>query len=258
MVDVSVKDLENLSEEELANLQVKIAAAQSKKRLGSKYIAHKAVEEMRERCALPEPYLAFCDTIKDMEPGEVVPTILNNEDILRFPFLMTLACFAPISEIELRCGLVELFDSYVYHNGPGLSLSSVVPFNVDQILSQCRSHDSSAAAFVLEEQYRRVLSIMQAPMSRCDDKYLNASTTNDDVKNWLRYLADDLVFITHVIVGKNIEYRFYRSLRFLASEDIHAGALNNPDLHRDIVDRLRGNGSDLMFAKRISTCFKLK
>lgn len=246
MVDITTKDLENLSAEELELLQSKIKVAQAKKRLGSKYRIHKAIEDMVSNCQMPPRYQEYAESLKQLEPSEIVPSILDNDQILRFPFLMTLACYLPISAIALRCGLVELFDSFVYHNGPGDTLSGVVRFDVDTVMRACQSHDDEMAAYSLDEQYRRISGIINSP----------ATGGSAEIKLWVKRLADDLMFLIHVIMGRNVTNRFYMSTAFLLP-GANLSGLNTEETHKKLVDQVLSDGSDLMYARKISNCFKL-
>lgn len=245
MSEMKMQDLENMSPEELEKLQSMIQVAQTKQKLGHKYLLYQALEQVAETCKMPDQYKGMILSLREKEPVDIIPEILKNESILRFPTLMTLAGFLPCSEINVRCGLVELFDSYVYHSDFGLIISNIVPFDADKALRNCRVHDPLVSQFYLEEFYRKLLSIMNNPISEGDSR------------TWIRKCADDITFILHVIAGTNIKSRFIASLQFMLPSP-EVGNLNDPEYHRKLVDTLSSNGSDLLYAKRIATCFKIK
>ena len=91
MVNLSSDDLAQMSDEELAQLQAKLQVAQMKKQLGKKYQTHQAIEALQSQCYLPRRYMLFCDELKELEPSLIIPTVVENEKIIRFPMFMTLA-----------------------------------------------------------------------------------------------------------------------------------------------------------------------
>lgn len=245
MAEVKMQDLENMSPEDLEKLQSMIQVAQSKQKLGHKYLIHKAIDQVVETCRMPDRYKGMLLSLKEKEPSDIVPCLMSNDTILRFPTLMSLACFLPCSEINIRCGLVELFDSYVYHSDFGLIVSNLAPFDVDRTLKNCRIHDPLVAQSCLEEFYRKLLSILNNPISEGESR------------NWIKKCLDDITFITHVVAGVNLQNRFTASIQFMISNN-EVCDLNDDQSHRKFVDMLSENGSDLIYAKRIAPCFKIK
>ena len=241
---MDMNELENMSPEELLKLQSMVAEAQERQQWGSKYQIHKTIDKLVSTCRLPNSYYALMGDLVDMEPSTIIPSILDNDKILRFPTLMVLSCFFPCSEIDIRCGLVELFDSYVYHSDFGVAISNLIPFDVDRTLRSCRSHNPQVAQSAIEEFYRKVLSVLNSP------------SLDGGPKEWIKKCMDDLVFITHVISGVNLENRFSMSLMFMLP-DISVYDLNDPSSHNELINRLQEDGSDLLYARRIAHSFKL-
>ena len=269
MVNLSSDDLAQMSDEELSQLQAKLQVAQMKKQLGKKYQTHQAIEALQSQCYLPRRYMLFCDELKELEPSLIVPTVIENEKMIRFPMLMTLASFLPVSSIELRCALVELFDSFILHQGPGESLSSIIPFPVDRVMEICRGHDSTQAGLAIDECYRRSLSLLNT----------QNDNGNPETTKWIKRVIDGMMFIIHVIAEKNIEYRFNAALKFMMTEPYHKtmeeahnevvatlygpgvsseNRLDNDTIHDAILEQSHDNGSDFAFANRISRVFRIK
>ena len=269
MVNLSSDDLAQMSEEELAQLQAKLQVAQMKKQLGKKYQSHQAIDSLLSQCYIPQRYTTLCNELKELEPSLIIPTVLENEKIMRFPLLMTLASFLPVSSIELRCALVELFDSFVLHQGPGESLSNIIPFPVDRVMEICRGHDATQAGLAIDECYRRSLALLNTPNDN----------GNPETMKWIKRVIDGMVFIIHVITEKNIEYRFDAALKFMMTEPFHKtmeevhneivatlygpgisfeNRLNDDKIHNAILEQFHDNGSDFAFANRISRVFRIK
>lgn len=241
---VEVRNLDSMSQEELDQLQAKLKDAQLKKQLGRKYAAHKAVEQIIGYCVLPERYKNRLARLTTLEPEEIIPSIIEDDTIVRFPILMVLACFLPCSEIQIRCGLIELFDSYVYHSDFGLVVSNLVPFDVDRALMCCRTHDPLSTQMFMEDFHRRLVSIYDNPISEGESRV------------WIHKCMDDVTFITHVVAGSNIQNRFQAALQFMLPNNEFCD-LDDDKAHRQFVDMLSENGSDLLYAKRIASTFKL-
>lgn len=241
---MNMNDLANMSPEELVKLQNMVKEAQEKQKLGSKYSIYKAIDKLKDENKLPTIYYEFMDRIKDMDPTKIIPSILESDKLLRFPTLMVLANYLPCSDIEIRCGLVELFDSYVYHSDFGITIANLIPFDVDRTLRCCRSHDPNVGYTALEEFYRKVLRVLNSP------------SLEGGPREWVKKCMGNIVYMIHVVTGINIENRFAMSLLFLLP-DITAYELNDPISYRELLDRLQGDGSDLIYAKRIAQAFRL-
>lgn len=237
-------NLDSLTSEELDQLQEKLKDARLKKELGRKYATYKAIEQVKALCDIPERYQKRLNQLLSLEPADIIPSLMNDDTIIRFPVLMTLACFLPCSEIQIRCSLVELFDSYVYHSDFGLVVSNLVPFDVDRVLASCRVHDPEASRFSMDEFYLRLLRLLNNPISEGDSKI------------WIKKCMDDVHFITHVITGENIKNRFFASLQFMLPNNEFCDFTDDAS-HRRFVDALAENGSDMLYSKRIASCFKL-
>lgn len=242
-IDQSV--MENMSDDELAELQKKMDEIKKKREKGDKYLLHKALEQIVEEYRLPIKYSALILSLEQLDQKDIIPSILNNEQILRFPTLITLASHLPCSDVDLRCGLVELFDSYVYHSDFGLIVNNLAPFDVDYTLKCCRSRDPSAARAPLDKLYMKLVGVLNSPSSE------------GEARVWIRKCMDDIRFMSKIIMNEEFPYRFTAAIQFM-SHDNTVCELNDDKAHGRFVDTFVENGSDLLYAKRIASCFKLK
>lgn len=245
MTDINMKNLENMSPEELSHLQAMITVAQEKQKLGKKYSIHKAFEKILDECILPNLYHDYIVELEQKETDEIIPSIMSNDKILKFPLLMTLAAYFPISEIELRGALVELFDSFKYHSDMGIILSAFVPFDVDKMFMYCTMHDPEVIKGHLEEFYRSLCGAMNSPMAK--------GKSGDIIHSFM----DNVMFMIHVVSGENTKFRFQASLQFMLGNENISG-LNNEETHARLLDEVLSNGSDGMFARKISPVFRIK
>lgn len=244
-MSIDQSTIDNLTDEEFAELQKKMKEAQVKREKGDKYLLHKALEQIVGEYRLPLRYSAYILSLEQMDPKDIVPSILDNEQILRFPTLMVLSGHLPISDIELRCGLIELFDSYVYHSDFGLIINNFAPFDADYALKCCKSHDPAVAISVLERLYQKLVTVVNSPMSKGESGML------------VKKCMDDLQYMTKIIDNTSFPHRFIASIQFM-SNDNEVCELNDEKAHARFVDKFVENGSDLIYAKRIAQAFKMK
>lgn len=249
MQDLSVNDLASMTPEQLAELQAKIAEAQKKQKLKDKYEIHKSIEAIVDGCKLVDFYHDYILKLEEKEANEIIPSILDSTNLLKFPLLMTLATQFPISEIDLRCGLVELFDSTIYHSDMGLIVNQIVPFDADSALRACRIHDPTISQCEMESFYRKLSHVLSSPI------------VDGESKVWLRKCMDDVMYIIHVISGTHTTSRFFTSLYFMSSAvqgSFNLSGLNTPERHSEIVEIFKMNGLDYGYSRRIASCFKIK
>ena len=237
-------NFDNMSVEELAAVEAKLKEAKEKRKLGDKYLLHKAIDDVLKFLMLPTKYAELIKSYKELEPSQIIPAVMDNDKILRFPMLMALAAYLPCSDIEVRCGLVELFDSYVYHSDFGLVVSNLAPFDVDRALRNCRAHDPLVADQTIYAFYTKLGSLMNNPISEGESRV------------WIKKAMDDLTYILQVIRSDFIPYRFIGAIQFM-KKDNEICELNDEKAHQAFVEKFQDNGSDLLYARRIASAFKL-
>jgi len=216
---------------------------------------------------IPPQYLDFLNKIKDKEPDDIVNSIFENDNLIRFPILITLLQVWPCNRITLREKLIQLFDSYILHNGLGYALAEVVNFPTDRILDACRDHDPATALLLLNEQLRVLYGLDM-------DKY-HVGSTNAEATKWLNTVMSSLQFIVYVIeeteepksklfalalnflMGKIIAYDDYAVPTVLHSISGSTTTVNDHyGIFKKLVDEVNSNGSDYMFSKAILPAFK--
>lgn len=217
--------------------------------------------------AIPPQYLDFLNKIKDKEPDNIINSIFENDSLIRFPILITLLQVWPCNKITLREKLIQLFDSYILHNGLGYALAEVVNFPTDRILDACRDHDPATALLLLNEQLRVLYGLDM-------DKY-HVGSTNAEATKWLNTVMSSLQFITYIIeeteepksktfslalnflMGRIIAYDDYSVLTVLHGIPNTTTIVNGHyGIFNQLVDEVNSNGSDYMFSKSILAAFK--
>lgn len=216
---------------------------------------------------IPPQYLDFLNKIKDKEPDNIVNSIFENDSLIRFPILITLLQVWPCNKITLREKLIQLFDSYILHNGLGYALAEVVNFPTDRILDACRDHDPATALLLLNEQLRVLYGL--------DMEKYHVGSTNIEATKWLNTVMSSLQFITYIIeeteepksktfslalnflMGRIIAYDDYSVLTVLHGIPNTTTIVNGHyGIFNQLVDEVNSNGSDYMFSKSILAAFK--
>lgn len=203
---------------------------------------------------VPPQYLDFLNKIQDEKPEVIIKSILES-DTIHFPILMTLLQVWPCNKIILRERLIQLFDSFILHNGAGLSLADIVKFPVDRILDACRDHDPSTVLLLLNEQLRVLYGL--------DMEKHHTDSSNFEVTKWLNSLTSSLQFIIYIIeeADEPKSKTFTLALNFLMgkiiSYDDYSVVVNGHyGIFNQLVDEVNSNGSDYMFSKIILPSFK--
>lgn len=215
---------------------------------------------------VPPQYLNFLNKIQDEKPEVIIKCIFVG-DIIRFPILMILLQVWPCNKITLREKLIQLFDSFILHNGLGYTLAEVVNFPTDRILDACRDHDPATVLLLLNEQLRVLYGLDM-------DKY-HVGSTNAEATKWLNTVMSSLQFITYIIeeteepkskifslalnflMGRIIAYDDYSVLTVLHGiSNTTTTITGHYGIFNQLVDEVNSNGSDYMFSKAILPAFK--
>lgn len=193
--------------------------------------------------------------------------LLEDSSLIHFPILMSLLQVWPCSSMSLRERLIQLFDSYILHNGAGLSLANIVDFPTDQILDMCSDHDPTPVVMRLNEQLQRIY--------RLDVTKHDIENKNNEATVWLNTVMSSLRFIIYVIsilqedrsnifalslnflLRKNVPYDKYSVLTVLHGiPDSTTTVTGHYGIFNQLVDEVNSNGSDYMFSKSILPAFK--
>ena len=143
--NLDLKDLENWQKEIEERIR-KIKKQDSKSRFRS------GIQKAIDSIPLPVAYSEYLESLQNKEPKEILDSIISNDNIVSFPLLIVLTCVWPIDEVMLRKILIQLFESYVLYQGPGLNIGSVLEFPTDRILRACESSEGMATVRLLDEQ----------------------------------------------------------------------------------------------------------
>lgn len=163
--------------------------------------------------------------------------------------------------------MIQLFDSFILHNGLGYALADVINFPTDRILDVCRDHDPATALLLLNEQLRVLYGLDM-------DKY-HVGSTNEEATKWLNTVMSSLQFVIYIIeeteepkskifslalnflMGRIVSYDDYSVLTVLRGiPDTTTTITGHYGIFNQLVDEVNSNGSDYMFSKAILAAFK--
>lgn len=196
---------------------------------------------------------------------------MENDKLIHFPILMTLLQVWPCNKITLREKLIQLFDSYILHNGVGYSLANIINFPVDRILDACRDHDPATVLLLLNEQLRSLYGL--------DMERYHVKSENIEATKWLNTVMSNLQFIVYMIeesdelksktfalalnflMGRIIsydDYSIYEWPKDMIRQQMVTGKIvgGHYGIFEKLVDEVNSNGSDYMFSKAILPAFK--
>ena len=267
-MDLQIKDLPDtiIELEELQSLITKKIAS-IKESSNQPYKEGLYILCNTNRYSVPPQYIELLSNMKDKGPSEIIQSIIENDRILRFPILMTLLQVWPCSRVNLMERLIQLFDNFIFHRGPGETLARVTGVSIDDMLQKCTDKENSSldmlVAINMQIQKLHQLVMPKQNMKKAVAEWLNLSLRSLQFLACLvdttsyEYLSQIFALSVNFLTGQLIPYDNY-SILTIPNETVNSttSKVGKYGIFNNLVEIANSNGSDYAFSKAILPAFR--